>query len=232
MHTTTLKTEFSIEKARRAQIELSKRIILEDRLPPEIRNVAGVDVAYVNDISVATAVLLDYETLQPKESKIDIRKTSFPYIPTLLSFREIPGTMMAIKKFHIKPDIILVDGHGYAHPYRCGFASHLGLALKEPTIGVAKTLLYGRLEKLNRTEDTVFIRDGYQIIGAQVTTKPGQKPVYVSVGHMISLETAIQIVKHCTVHSRIPEPIALAHQIATAEKGKINNSTRTHTTGK
>lgn len=232
MPTTTLKTEFSIEKARRAQIELSKRIILEDRLPPEIRYVAGVDVAYVNDISVATAVLLDYQTLQPKESKIDIRKTSFPYIPTLLSFREIPGTMMAIKKFHTKPDIILADGHGYAHPYRCGFASHLGLALKEPTIGVAKTLLYGRLEKLYRTEDPVFIWDRDQIIGAQVTTKPGHKPVYVSVGHMISLETAIQIVKHCTVHSRIPEPIALAHQIATAEKEKINNYTRTHTTGK
>jgi len=221
----TMKTEFSIEKARRAQIELSKRIILEDRLPPEIRYIAGVDVAYVNDISIAAAVLLDYQTLQIKESKTDIRKTSFPYIPTLLSFREIPGTVTAIKRLGIKPDIILADGHGYAHPYRCGFASHLGLALKEPTIGVAKTLLCGSLEKLNRTEDTVFILDRDQIIGAQVTTKPGKKPVYVSVGHMISLETAIRIVKHCTVHSRIPEPIALAHQIATAEKGKINIST-------
>jgi len=220
-----MKTEFSIEKARRAQIELSKRIILEERLPPEIRYIAGVDVAYVNDISIAAAVLLDYWTLQIKESKTDIRKTSFPYIPTLLSFREIPGTVTAIKKLGIKPDIILADGHGYAHPYRCGFASHLGLALKEPTIGVAKTLLCGSLEKLNRTEDTVFILDRDQIIGAQVTTKPGQKPVYISVGHMISLETAIRIVKHCTVHSRIPEPIALAHQIATAEKGKINIST-------
>lgn len=232
VHTPTLKTEFSIEKARRAQIELSKRIILKDQLPPEIQYVAGVDVAYVHDISVATAVLVDYQTLQIKESKTDIRKTSFPYIPTLLSFREIPGTIRAIRKFQIKPDIILVDGHGYAHPYRCGFASHLGIILKEPTIGVAKTLLYGSLEKLNRTEDTVFIRDRDQIIGAQVTTKSGQKPVYVSVGHMISLETAIQIVKHCTMHSRIPEPIALAHKIATAEKGKINNSTRPHTTGK
>jgi deoxyribonuclease V len=220
-----MKTEFSIEKARRAQIGLSKRIILEDRLPPEIRYVAGADVAYVNDISIAAAVLLDYQTLQIKESKTDISKTSFPYIPTLLSFREIPGTVTAVKKLGIKPDIILADGHGYAHPYRCGFASHLGLALKEPTIGVAKTLLCGRLEKLNRTEDTIFILDRDQIIGAQVTTKPGQKPVYVSVGHMISLETAIKIVEHCTVHSRIPEPIALAHKIATAEKGKINIST-------
>ena len=225
MNCAAMKTEFSIEKARRAQIELSKRIILEDRLPPKIRCVAGVDVAYVNDISIAAAVLLDYQTLQIKESKTDIRKTSFPYIPTLLSFREIPGTVTAVKKLGIKPDIILADGHGYAHPYRCGFASHLGLALKEPTIGVAKTLLCGSLEKLNRTEDTVFILDRDQIIGAQVATKPGKKPVYVSVGHMISLETAIRIVKHCTVHSRIPEPIALAHQIATAEKGKINIST-------
>jgi len=229
---TTIKRKFSVEKARRAQIELSKRIIAEDKLPTKIRYVGGVDVAYTNDLSVAAAVSLDFRTLQLEESQVVVRKTDFPYVPTLLSFREIPGTMMAIKGLHMEPDIILADGHGYAHPYRCGFASHLGLALKRPTIGVAKTLLIGTPEKHDRTQDTVFIRDRDQIIGAQVTMRPGEKPVYVSVGHMISLETAVRIVRHCAIHTRIPEPLALAHRIATAEKGKINMSTETQKTNK
>lgn len=221
MSAKSLEKGFSVEKAHRTQVELSKHLILEDELPSTIRCVAGTDVAYTNDLSVAAAALLDFDSLQLKESQLAVQKTVFPYIPTLLSFREIRPTIAAIKKLHTEPEIILVNGHGYAHPYRCGFASHLGLILKKPTIGVAKSLLIGALVKNSQTQDTVFIQDKGEIIGARVRTKSKSKPVYVSVGHMISLETAIRIVKNCVLSTRIPEPIALAHRNAAVEKRRI-----------
>jgi len=213
---------FSIEKAHRAQFELSKLIVLKDRLPSTIRNVVGIDVAYTSDLSIAAAVLLDFDTLRLKESKTAFRKTVFPYVATLLSFREIPVSVAAVKMLQENPDIILADGQGYAHPYRCGFASHLGLVLRKPVIGVAKTRLIGIPSKDSSAPDTVFLRDKGQIIGAQIATKHASKPVYVSVGHMISLDTAIRIFKHCVTHSRIPEPIAMAHRVAAIEKRKLN----------
>lgn len=227
MATTKLKTAFSVEKAHKTQLKLSEKIVLKDEIPGSIRFVAGVDVAYAREVSIAAIAVLDFKSLRLEESQTAICKTRFPYIPTLLSFREIPPTVLAIQKLHTNPDVFLVDAHGYAHPYRCGFASHLGLVIKKPTIGVAKSMLIGTLEKSKQNKDTVIIRHKSEIIGAQIKTKPEQKPVYVSVGNMISLKTAIRIVKHCTLDSRIPEPVALAHKIATAEKRKINISANT-----
>jgi deoxyribonuclease V len=225
--TTKLKTVFSVEKAHKTQIKLSERIILKDEVPDRIRFVAGVDVAYAKDISIAAIAVLSFNLLRLVESQTAICKTLFPYIPTLLSFREIPPAVQAIRKLHVQPDVFLVDAHGYAHPYRCGFASHLGLIIKKPTIGVAKSMLIGTLEKSEQNKNNVVIRHKGEIIGAEITTKPRQKPVYVSVGNMISLNTAIKIVKQCTLNSRIPEPIAVAHEIATAAKRKINISANT-----
>ena len=227
MAVTKLKTAFSVEKAHKTQIKLSERIILKDEIPDRIRFVAGVDVAYAKDVSIAAIAVLDFNSLRLEESQIAICKTLFPYIPTLLSFREVPPAVQAIQKLHAQPDVFLVDAHGYAHPYRCGFASHLGLILKKPTIGVAKSMLIGTLEKSEQNKNNVMIRHKGEIIGAEITTKPKQKPVYVSVGNMISLNTAIKIVKQCILDSRIPEPIALAHEIATAAKRKINISANT-----
>ena len=222
MAITKLNATFSAEKAHKTQIRLSEKIILKDEIPDRIRFVAGVDVAYAKDVSIAAVTVLDFDSLILKESQITVCKTRFPYIPTLLSFREIPPAVQAIRNLRLQPDVFLVDAHGYAHPYRCGFASHFGLVLKKPTVGVAKSMLIGTLEKSGKNEDVVIVRHKGEIIGAQITTKLEQKPVYVSVGHMISLKTAIKIVKKCTLNSRIPEPIAMAHKIATAEKRKIN----------
>jgi deoxyribonuclease V len=219
---TKLKTAFSVEKAHKTQLMLSEKIVFKDRIPRSIHFVAGVDVAYAKDVSIAAAAVLDYKSLKLEESQIAICRTRFPYIPTLLSFREIPPAVQVIQKLHTKPDVFLVDAHGYAHPYRCGFASHLGLILRKPTIGVAKSKLVGTLEKPEQDKETVIIRHKGEIIGAQITTKPEHRPVYVSVGNMISLRTAIKIVKHCTLNSRIPEPVAMAHKIASVEKRKIN----------
>jgi deoxyribonuclease V len=212
---------FSVEKAHQAQLQMSKKIILEDRLPAEIRLIAGIDVAYTRDRSIATAVILEYDTLKLVESRTAVTKTLMPYTPTLLSFREILPSILSIKKLHLKPDLFLVDGQGLAHPYCCGLASHLGLVIRRPTIGVAKSRLFGRVENA-KTEDATFLKHDRQIIGAAVTTKQGSKPVYVSTGHMVSLKTAIRIVKACARDNRIPEPLIQAHQIANVEKRKIH----------
>ena len=215
-----IRSKFSVERAHKTQFE--------DRLPKKIRYVAGVDVAYTKNFSIGVVAVLNYASLEPVESQKTIYKTYFPYIPTLLSFREIPPTVFSVKKLHVQPDVFLVDGHGFAHPYRCGFATHLGLVMGKPTIGVAKSKLLSEVENVKSEEDTVFLKHKGEIIGASVTTKHGSKPVYVSVGHMISLKRAIQIVKHCTCNNRIPEPILKAHEIATAEKRKINNASTTN----
>ncbi|MGB9756234.1 MAG: endonuclease V [Candidatus Bathyarchaeales archaeon] len=215
-----MQPKFSVEKAHKAQLLLSKKIVFEDRLPRKVRFVAGVDVAYGKGLSIGAVAVLDYDSLKLIESQTITCKTRFSYIPTLLSFREIPPSILCIKKLQTKPDVFLVDGHGFAHPYGCGFASHLGLAIGKPTIGVAKGRLFGEVENIKAGEDFAFLKHDGKVIGAVVTTKVGCKPLYVSVGHMISLETAIKIVKHCIRNNRIPEPILKAHEIANLLKRK------------
>jgi deoxyribonuclease V len=217
-----IKPKFSVEKAHEAQLRLSKQVIFKDRLPKRIRFVAGVDVAYVKDIAVGAVAVLDYDSLALTESQVAFCKACYPYVPTLLSFRETMPAVMCIRKLKTRADVFLVDAHGFAHPYRCGFASHLGLVIRKPTIGVAKKKLVGEIEGIEAEGDTTFINFEGELVGAAVTTKHGSKPVYVSVGHMISLKTAIKIVKHCTKGNRIPEPILEAHTTATEEKRKIN----------
>jgi deoxyribonuclease V len=216
------KPPFSIQKAHQTQLAMSKRIILEDRLPTRIRYVAGVDVAYTESKSLGAVVVLNYETLELIESQTVVLKTVFPYIPTLLSFREIPLAVLCIRKLQIQPDIFLVDGQGFAHPYHCGFASHLGLVISKPTIGVAKSRLVGHAEDAETRKDVAFLKYKGETIGAQVTTKRETRPVYISVGHMVSLETCIKTALHCVKNSRVPEPILAAHNLANVEKRKSN----------
>ena len=216
MTATSALRKFSIPKAHKAQVYLSKKIVLEDRLPEKIRFVAGVDVAYAGETAVGSVAVLDYESLELLERQTATCSAKIPYIPTLLSFREIPAAIACIKKLKRQPDVFLVDGQGIAHPYRCGFASHLGLAVGKPAVGVAKSRLVG--EPVND-----YLVENGQIIGAVVTTKASSKPVYVSVGHLLSLETAVKIVEHCVRGSRVPEPLLQAHKIATAERQTFLN---------
>jgi len=212
-----LTNNFSLEKAHRTQICLSKKIILEDRLPKQVKMVAGVDVSYVGELGIGAAVVLDYESLKILEPEVAICHVRMPYIPTLLSFREIPPAMAAIKKLKSQPDVLLIDAQGYAHPYRCGFASHLGLALGKPTIGVAKSRLIGKPVEM---QGQTFLVDKEEVIGTVVNTKQNAKPIFVSIGHMISLETAVKIVVHCS-KTRIPEPTLQAHVLATKQRKSL-----------
>jgi len=214
-----LKPGFSVEKAHKAQLHLSGLIVFEDRLPREIRYVAGVDTAYVGDLAISATAVLDFKNLNLVEAQTATRKVAFPYVPTLLSFRELPPTLACVKKLKAQPDVFLVDGHGFAHPYRCGFASHFGVVLGKPAIGVAKSRLVGEVEPF-QNKDFVYLRDKGEIIGAVLKTAAG-KVLYISVGHMVSLETAVKIVRHCIKRGGVPEPIRLAHEMATAERNRI-----------
>ena len=210
---------FSIEKARRAQRLLSRRVIREDRFPKPIKYIGGVDVAYTEDFSIGAAVVLKMDGLEVAERRISILRSRFPYIPTLLSFREVPPAVTAIRKLTIKPDILMVDGHGMAHPYRLGFASHLGLVLNSPTIGVAKRILCGEV-KSSPNGWNFIVHEG-EVIGVAIKTAPKSKPIYVSVGHMISLDTAVSIVLKTVRGFRLPEPIRIAHITANEAKRRL-----------
>lgn len=213
---------FSVEKAHSLQSKLAKKIVQRDALPTKIHLVAGIDVAYIEGNSIGAVAVLDFESLTVKESETAVCRTCFPYIPTLLSFREIPPAVSVIKKLKSHPDVFLVDGQGIMHPYRLGFASHLGLMISKPTIGVAKSPLWGELQAFIE-DGRGLVTDKDEVIGAAVITKKGSKPMYVSIGNMISLETAIAVVKRCIVGSTIPEPIRQAHLIANREKNKISH---------
>jgi len=216
---TKFDTRVSVEKAHAMQLRLSKHVVRRDMLPNTIRHVTGVDVAYVSNFSIGAVVILDYNSLSVIESRKARVKTRFPYIPTLLSFREIPPTFAAIKKLRRQPDVFLVDGQGIAHPYRLGFASHLGLILDRPTIGVAKSLLCGEVGAFNKDGWAPITEKG-EIVGAAVA-REREKSIYISVGHKVSLERAIETVKHCTKIHRIPEPIRAAHSVADEGKRRL-----------
>jgi len=224
MHPTTAVQKFSVSKAHKTQLLLSQKIITEDLLPNKLARVAGVDVAYVDELAIGAVAVLDYESLELSERQTATCQAKFPYIPTLLSFREIPPGVACIKKLRRQPDVFLVDGQGAAHPYGCGFASHLGLAIRKPTVGVAKRRLFGEPKTVAGQE--LLVQNG-RVIGEVVTTKEGAKPVYVSVGHLVSLGTAVEIAKHCVCNSRIPEPILQAHKIASEEKREVQEKRKT-----
>ncbi len=138
-----LPPHFAVKKAHQAQLLLSKLVVRENRLSKKVKTVAGVDVHYVGDLSVGAVVVVDYDSLEVLETSVAPCPVQMPYVPTLLSFRELPPAMAAITQLSLKPDAFLVDAQGWAHPYRCGFASHLGLVLQKPTVGAAKRRLTG-----------------------------------------------------------------------------------------
>jgi deoxyribonuclease V len=217
-----LSKNFSVKKAHNTQVCLSKKLILEDKLPQKIRAVGGVDVSYIGGMGIGAVTVVDYESLELLEAQVATCEVKIPYIPTLLSFREIPPAMAAIRKLRVQPDVFLVDAQGYAHNYRCGFASHLGLALGKPTVGTAKSRLIGT--PVERDGKTLLV-DKDEVIGEVVTTKSGGKPIYISIGHMVSLDTAIKIVKHCS-KGRIPEPLLHAHNLATKQRNQLADESK------
>ncbi|BAY90997.1 MULTISPECIES: deoxyribonuclease V [unclassified Tolypothrix] len=209
----------TLEEAIAIQEKLRNQTIIEDKLPETIKYVAGVDMGFEADgtISHAAVAVLSFPDLQIVETAVARRPTSFPYIPGFLSFREIPAVLDALEKVKILPDIILCDGQGIAHPRRLGIASHLGLLIDMPTIGVAKSLLIGKYDEVPETKGSwqPLIHQG-ETIGAVLRTRTGVKPLYISSGHRISLPTAIDYVLRCTTKYRLPETTRIADKLASS----------------
>jgi len=189
-------------------------VIARDALPEPLRLVAGADVSYDRGSPVlfAAIVVLDAETLEVVEVASTRGRARFPYVPGYLSFRELPPLEAAFARLRARPDLLLCDGHGLAHPRRFGLASHLGVQLGVASIGCAKSRLVGehRAPGPRRGAHTV-LRDGGETIGEVVRTREGVAPVYVSVGHRVSLATARRLALRFSPRFRIPEPIRAAH---------------------
>jgi len=212
-----LPARISVREAIRLQKKLAPRVIEESELPPKILNLVGCDATYLNGKTIASATLVHYDKLKLLKTSSLEESTRFPYIPGLLAFREAPSVIHAIRSLKPKSYVCLVDAHGVAHPRRFGLACFVGLVLGKPTIGVAKSLLTGRVKG-----DAVIDRDGSTIATLLKLPESG-KTIYVSVGHKISLKDAVRIVKYCLT-PKGPLPIRLAHEEVTKRKCLLKKS--------
>jgi len=232
----------TVAAARAVQERLRGRVITTDKLG-KLRLVAGIDVGFEDNGAVtrAAVVVLTFPGLELHEQAVVRRRTCFPYVPGYLSFREVPAALAALAKLRTRPDLVLCDGQGLAHPRRFGLACHLGVLTGLPTIGVAKSRLIGTHGRLAEPKGSwVALKDRpsphpspspanagegesgarardvvhSEIIGAVLRTRTGVKPVYVSVGHRVSLATALKYVLRCTPRYRLPETTRLAHRLA------------------
>jgi deoxyribonuclease V len=210
--------ELTPRQAAARQRELASQIVTEDRFSA-VRRIAGIDAGFPQSgqLTRVAVVVMSYPGLEVLEEVVIERPTRFPYVPGLLSFREVPVMLEALANLERKPDIILCDGHGRAHPRRFGSASHLGLFSGIPTVGVGKSRLYGSFEAPSEERGhstSLFVRD--EVIGAAVRTRRRVSPVFVSTGHGVSIISAIDLVLDCAPRFRVPEPIRAADKLAGA----------------
>jgi len=190
------------------------RLVVKDGKPDRLRYIAGIDVSMnrFDRFGYAAVVVFSYPELEVVEVASSKREITFPYIPGLLSFRETPIIAEALEKLKTEPDVIFLDGQGIAHPRRFGIASHIGVLLDKPTIGVAKTRLVGEYEEPPSEKGAWSpLKDKGEVIGAVLRTKNRVKPVFVSTGHRISLEEAVKLTLSVARGYRIPEPTRIAH---------------------
>ncbi len=203
-------------EAQEIQRRLRDRVVAHDDFAT-VASVAGIDVGFPGRGTIARAavVVLRFPGLKPVESAIAETPVRFPYVPGLLSFREAPGALAALYRLRRLPDLLVCDAHGIAHPRRFGLACHLGVLLDRPSIGVAKTRLIGRYREPPAHKGAwAPLEHGQEIIGAVLRTRAHTKPVFVSVGHRIGLETAIDVVLRLSPRFRLPETTRAAHRLA------------------
>lgn len=204
------------QQAAEEQRRLAEKVVLCP-LPAPPATIGGLDVGIKDGLAQAAVVVLTYPGLTVLAHGLARRPVTFPYVPGLLAFREIPVVLDALRGLDVVPDVLVCDGQGIAHPRRMGIAAHLGVLLDHPTLGCAKSRLCG-------THDAVPVERGAwqplqdkgETIGAALRTRKGVKPVYVSPGHRTDLETAVSLTVACAPRYRLPEPIRLAHTLASA----------------
>lgn len=212
-----MKYSSSVSNLIEIQRELANRVIEEDRLelPPAL--VGGVDTAFPDGghRTRAAAVVMRLPSFETVDESVCERPTELPYIPGLLSFRELPAILEALAGLSLTPDVVLCDGQGRAHPRRFGIACHLGIETGLPAIGVGKSRLCGTHARLGPQKGSqVALLEGSTRIGTVLRTRTNVRPVYVSVGHGVRLETAVELTLACTGRYRLPEPIRAADRLA------------------
>jgi deoxyribonuclease V len=214
-------------KAVAIQYELCENLILEWD-GRDIHTVAGVDMRVKGDQACTAFVVFTYPELKPIEGVTVESPIPFPYIPGLLTFREGPAVVAAWEKLKNTPDLIMFDGQGIAHPRRFGIAAHMGLWFDRPSIGVAKSRLYGHsIAPDSKRGSVAELKDENnldQIIGMVLRTRDNVKPVYISPGHLIDVSKSIEFVLNCCTHYRLPETTRWAHQVAAGEKFLVDQS--------
>jgi len=198
--------EVSPSEAVRIQRDLAALVSREDRLGP-LRTIAGADISFDRTHGHAGVIVYRFPELSEVERSSASAPLQFPYLPGLLAFREGPVLLQAFARLTIQPDLILFDGQGIAHPRRLGIASHLGLLLETPTIGCAKSRLLGHCDELGKERGSFSpLIDKGEVVGAVLRTRKGVRPIFVSPGHRVSIETAVKITMGCVDKFRIPKP--------------------------
>lgn len=204
------KDAIALQKELAPQLDSSKPLDLE-----RLRTVAGVDVSVKKGQTRACVVMLSFPELAHIETVCAQRATQYPYIPGLLAFREGPALLQAFQKMRSEPDVFIFDGMGQMHPRRMGVAAHLGLWLRRPTIGCGKSHFIGDYQQpgdVKGDSEPVMFRG--ERVGLVLRTRSNVKPIYVSVGHLLDIDSALQLTLACTPKFRLPRPIRLAHRAA------------------
>ena len=207
-------------------VSATEATAIQERLASEVRRepldvdaletVAGIDVSIRDDTAQAAVQVLSLPDLDPVDAAIHRCAVPFPYVPGLLSFRETPPVLPALNQLTVHPDVLMTDSHGYAHPRRFGFACHLGVLLDHPTLGVAKSILTGDPQgdlDAEKGSQVPLVDDG-ETIGAVLRTRTDVHPVYVSVGHRLTLQDAVALTMRCSPTYKIPEPTRHAHRLS------------------
>lgn len=203
----------NLKKLESEQEKLSKKVILKDDFE-EIKTIAGTDQAYFDNYIISVIAILDYKTLKLVDKSFSFKTLNFPYISGFLSYRVAPSIIEAYTALKTKPDVLMVNASGIVHPKRFGLASHLGLALDIPSIGVSKKLAYGTIDGDN------IICEGEKR-GVQIKTKDFAKPLFVNPGYRISIRSAKKIFNSCVKENKLPEPLRIAHKIAIKKREEL-----------
>lgn len=205
---------FTIAEATRLQLEMREQIVLKP-LEKEIKTIAGADISFnkYSQTVYAGIVVLTYPEMTVQSYSLITSETTFPYVPGYLAFREVPSLMLAWQQLPQRPDILILDGQGITHPRRMGIASHFGVLNGLPTIGCAKSMLYGKFDDLKEeafSSEPIFNKE--ELLGYALRTKKKVQPVYISPGNLITAEESLEIMKNCMGKYRIPEPTRMAHE--------------------
>ncbi|MBT6519554.1 endonuclease V [Candidatus Woesearchaeota archaeon] len=198
---------------KKEQEKFAKKVITTDNFD-DIKLIAGVDQAFIDDKIISGIVVLDIKTMEIVDKKYAVVETEIPYIPGYMAYREAPAVVEAFHKLTKKPDLLVIDGNGILHPRRIGMATHIGILLDTPTIGVTKSQSIGELK-----EDTVYVEK--EARAKKIATKEHANPIFISPGHKISLKTSIEIIKDMMKGHKLPEPLHIAHSYSNKIKKKL-----------